>query len=230
MKFHRDAAPTVPAEAMAYYQTPATAPSTWRADLARIGIVSGVVFVLGAFATGTSVIFWRSWETVGIGLWLTVLLALAPLAIYAVRTYNDIAARHALDLARMDAEREALLTNYLDTNDDGKVKDAEIDRFIEYARRLHHPPGAPTTAAYAQTLGISGPDWQDYRDALIGYGYAHTVRNRGGQGFRLNDSVLRTPWPKLEKAMRERVRLGLGLTVTDSRQFDPEDVSTLGKG
>lgn len=230
MKFHRDAAPTIAPEAMAYYQTPATAPSTWRADLARIGIVSGVVFVLGAFATGTSVIFWRSWETVGIGLWLTVLLALAPLAWYALRTYNDVSARHALDLARMDAEREALFANYLDTDDDGQVKQPEIDRFVEYARKLHHPPGAPTTAAYAQTLGISGPDWQDYRDALIGYGYAHTVRNRGGQGFRLNDSVLRTPWPKMEQELRKRVRLGLGLTVTDSRQFDPDAVSTLGKG
>lgn len=224
--FHRDAAQPITPQEMAYYQTPATERSTWRADLARIGIVSGVVFVLGAFATGTSVIFWRSWETVGIGLWLTVLLALAPLAIYAVRTYNDIAARHNLDLARMAAEREALFAKYLDTDDDGAVKQPEIDRFVEYARRLHR--GEPTTAAHAQAvMSIAGPDWQDYRDALIGYGYAHTVRNRGGQGFRLNDSVLRTPWPKLEKAMRERVKLGLGLTVTDSRQFDPEAVSTL---
>lgn len=228
MKLRRDVVvPPVSPETMAYYQTPPTARSTWREDLARIGIVSGVVFVLGAFATGTSVIFWRSWETVGVGLWLTVLLALVPLVVYAVRTHNDVTARHNLDLARMYAEQEALLTSYLDTNDDGSVKDAEIDRFVEYARRLHR--GEPTTAAHAQqSMSIAGPDWTDYKDALIGYGYAHPVARKGGQGFVLKPSVLRTPWPKLEKTMRERVKLGLGLT-NDTRSFDPTAVSTLGR-
>ena len=227
MKFHRDAAQTIAPEAMAYYQTPATAPSTWRADLARIGVVCGVVFVAGAFATGTAVIFWRSWQTVGVGLWLTALLTLAPLAVYAVRTYNDVSARHNLDLARMYAEHEALLTSKLDVDEDGAVKDAEIDRFVEYARRLHR--GEPTTAAHAQqACGIAGPDWQDYRDALIGYGYAHPVGRRGGKGFALKPSVLRTPWPKLERAMRERVKLGLGLAA-EGRTFDADAVSTLGR-
>ena len=90
MKFNRPNDPAITPAEMAYYQTPATAPSTWRADLARIGIVSGVAFVLGTFATGTAVIFWRSWQTVGVGMWLTVLLSLVPLAVYAIRTYTDL--------------------------------------------------------------------------------------------------------------------------------------------
>lgn len=229
MKLHRDAAPAIAPEAMTYYQTPATAPSTWRADLIKIGINAGIVGVVGIFLVISLYLLTKDLQIVGAGIWLTGLAIVGYLVWYAWGNHTDMQARRNLDLARMYAEQEALYAGKLDVDDDGAVKQPEIDRFVEYARRLHHPPGAPTTAAYAQTLGISGPDWQDYRDALIGYGYAHTVKNRGGPGFRLNDSVLRTPWPKLEKAMRERVRLGLGLTVTDSRNFDPEDVSTLGK-
>ncbi len=226
MKLHRDAA-TTPAE-MAYYQTPATAPSTWRADLARIGIVSGVAFVLGTFATGTAVIFWRSWQTVGVGMWLTVLLSLVPLAVYAVRTYTDVSARHALDQARMYAEHDALLTA-IDTNDDGTADAAEVEAFVNYVRRLHR--GDPSTAAYAQQkAGIAGPDWTDYKNWLIAKGYADPIRRRGGSGFVLKPSVLKTPWPKLEQQLRQRVTAGLadGLTINDTRKTSPADrVSTL---
>ena len=218
----------VPPEQMAYYQTPATAPSTWRADLARIGIVSGVAFVLGTFATGTAVIFWRSWQTVGVGMWLTVLLSLVPLAVYAIRTYTDVSARHALDQARMHAEHDALLTA-IDTNDDGKADAAEVEAFVNYVRRLHR--GEPSTAAYAQQkAGIAGPDWTDYKNWLVSKGYANIVARRGGEGFALKPSVLRTPWPKLEQQLRQRVTAGLadGLTINDTRKTSPADrVSTL---
>jgi len=235
MKFNRPNDPAITPAEMAYYQTPATAPSTWRADLARIGIVSGVAFVLGTFATGTAVIFWRSWQTVGVGMWLTVLLSLVPLAVYAIRTYTDVSARHALDQARMYAEHDALraehdaLLTAIDTNDDGKADAAEVEAFVNYVRRLHR--GEPSTAAYAQQkAGIAGPDWTDYKNWLVSKGYANIVARRGGEGFALKPSVLRTPWPKLEQQLRQRVTAGLadGLTINDTRKTSPADrVSTL---
>ena len=206
MKRDAPALPVPPAE-MAYYQTPATPPSTWRAELARIALVCGAMFVAGAFVTGTSVILWRSWQTVGVGMWVTGLLIVGYLAWYAYRVHSDVRARHDLDLARMMAEHDALLTA-VDTNDDGQADASEVDAFIGYIRRLHM--GAQTTASYAQSVGIAGPDWQDYRDWLIAKGYAYSVARRGGTGFALKPSVLRTPWPKLEQQLRQRVQAGLG--------------------
>ena len=196
-----------PAADLAYYQTPATPPSTWRAELARIGLVCGAMFVAGAFVTGTSVILWRSWQTVGVGMWVTGLLIVGYLVWYAWRVHSDVRARHDLDLARMITEHDALLTA-VDTNDDGQADASEVDAFIGYIRRLHM--GAQTTASYAQSVGIAGPDWQDYRDWLIAKGYAYSVARRGGTGFALKPSVLRTPWPKLEQQLRQRVQAGLG--------------------
>lgn len=197
----------IPPEQMAYYQTPATPPSTWRAELARIGLVCGAMFVAGAFVTGTSVILWRSWQTVGIGAWLTGLLIVGYLAWYAWRVHGDVRARRDLDLARMYAEHDALLTA-VDTNDDGQADANEVDTFVNYVGRLHR--GEVTTSAHAQSVGIAGPDWQDYRDWLIAKGYAYPVGKRGGKGFALKPSVLRTPWPKLEAQLRQRVQAGLG--------------------
>ena len=219
----------IPPEQMAYYQTPATPPSTWRAELARIGLVCGAMFVAGAFVTGTSVILWRSWQTVGVGAWLTGLAIVGYLAWYAWRVHSDVRARHDLDLARMYAEQDALTA--FDLNDDGKADANEIDTFVNYVRRLCPPISAPTTAAAAQGMGIAGPDWQDYRDWLIAKGYAYPVGKRGGKGFALKPSVLRTPGPKLEAQLRQRVQAGLvdGLTVNDARRIDADAVSTLGR-
>ena len=203
----RDAPAVIPAEQMAYYQTPATPPSTWRAELARIGLVCGAMFVAGAFVTGTSVLLWRSWQTVGVGMWITGVLIVAYLIWYAWRVHSDVRARHDLDLARMMAEHDALLTA-VDTNNDGKADTNEIDTFVNYVGRLHR--GEVTTSAHAQSVGIAGPDWQDYRDWLIAKGYAYPVARRGGTGFALKPSVLRTPWPKLEAQLRQRVQAGLG--------------------
>mgnify|MGYP001013520859 CR=1 FL=1 len=217
----------IPPEQMAYYQTPATPPSTWRAELARIGLVCGAMLVAGAFVTGTSVILWRSWQTVGIGAWLTGLLIVGYLAWYAWRVHGDVRARRDLDLARMYAEHDALLTA-VDTNDDGQADANEVDTFVNYVGRLHR--GEVTTSAHAQSVGIAGPDWQDYRDWLIAKGYAYPVGKRGGKGFALKPSVLRTPWPKLEAQLRQRVTASLadGLTITDTRKPAPADrVSTL---
>lgn len=219
----------IPPEQMAYYQTPATPPSTWRAELARIGLVCGAMFVAGAFVTGTSVILWRSWQTIGVGMWVTGLLIVGYLAWYAWRVHSDVRARHDLDLARMYAEHDALLTA-VDTNNDGKADTNEIDTFINYVRRLHR--GESTTAAHAQTtMGIAGPDWQDYKDWLIAKGYAHPVKRRGGTGFALKPSVLRTPWPKLEQQLRQRVQAGLGsglvINGAPAAYSRPDAVSTL---
>lgn len=224
MKLHSE---TIPAQAMAPYQTPATAPSTWRADLARIGIVCGLVFVIGAFATGTAVLLWQSWQTVGIGLWLTGLVIVGYLAWYAWSIHSDVSARNRLDRARMRAEHDALTT--VDLNQDGKADASEVDAFVRYVERIHRP-GASTTADFAQKhCGVTGPDWTRYKRWLIRNGYADQVRRRGGDGFVLKPSVLKTPWPKMEQELRKRVRLGLGLAA-DGRTFDPDDVSTLGKG
>lgn len=162
---------------------------------------------LRELAAGTSVILWRSWQTVGVGAWLTGLAIVGYLAWYAWRVHSDVRARHDLDLARMITEHDALLTA-VDTNDDGQADASEVDAFIGYIRRLHM--GAQTTASYAQSVGIAGPDWQDYRDWLIAKGYAYSVARRGGTGFALKPSVLRTPWPKLEQQLRQRVQAGLG--------------------
>ena len=229
MKRDAPALPVPPAE-MAYYQTPATPPSTWRAELARIGLVCGAMLVAGAFVTGTSVILWRSWQTVGIGAWLTGLLIVGYLAWYAWRVHGDVRARRDLDLARMYAEHDALLTA-VDTNDDGQADANEIDTFVNYVRRLCPPISAPTTAAAAQGMGIAGPDWQDYRDWLIAKGYAYPVGKRGGKGFALKPSVLRTPWPKLEAQLRQRVQAGLvgGMVINGApaASFRGDAVSTL---
>ena len=219
----------IPPEQMAYYQTPATAPSTWRADLARIGIVCALMFVVGAFVTGTAVYFWRSWATVGVGLWATGLAIVGYLLWYGWRVHCDVNARQQLDLARMQTEHAALLTA-IDTNDDGTADAAEVEAFVNYVERLH--AGRPTTAKYAaDSMKIAGPDWTDYKDWLIAKGYANAVRRRGGEGFVLKPSVLRTPWPKLEQQLRQRVQAGLvdGLTVNDARRIDADAVSTLGR-
>ena len=224
----RDAPAVIPAEQMAYYQTPATPPSTWRAELARIGLVCGAMFVAGAFVTGTSVLLWRSWQTVGVGMWITGVLIVAYLIWYAWRVHSDVRARHDLDLARMMAEHDALLTA-VDTNNDGKADTNEIDTFVNYVGRLHR--GEVTTSAHAQSVGIAGPDWQDYRDWLIAKGYAYPVGKRGGKGFALKPSVLRTPWPKLEAQLRQRVQAGLvgGMVINGApaASFRGDAVSTL---
>lgn len=221
-------APSIPAEAMAYYQTPPTQAQPWKNELARVGMVAGTMFVAGAFVTGTSVILWRSWQTVGIGAWLTGLLIVGYLAWYAWRVHSDVRARHDLDLARMMAEHDALLTA-VDSNDDGQADANEVEAFIGYIHRLHM--GAQTTAAYAQSVGIAGPDWQDYRDWLIAKGYAYSVARRGGTGFALKPSVLRTPWPKLEQQLRQRVQAGLGsglvINGAPTASFRGDAVSTL---
>ena len=224
----RDAPAAIPAPDLAYYQTPAPAASTWRAELARIGLVCGAMFVAGAFVTGTSVILWRSWQTIGVGMWVTGLAIVGYLAWYAYRVHGDVRARHDLDLARMYAEHDALLTA-VDTNDDGQADANEVEAFIGYIRRLHR--GEATTAAHAQSVGIAGPDWQDYRDWLIAKGYAYPVARRGGTGFALKPSVLRTPWPKLERDLRARVQAGLGdgmtINIAPPSRGPIERVSTL---
>ena len=218
----------IPAETMAYYQTPATQVQPWRAELARIGVVAGTMFVVGAFLTGTSVILWRSWQVVGIGAWLTGLAIVAYLLWYAWRVHSDVSARHNLDLARMYAEQGALYA--VDVNQDGQADQGEIDTLINYVRRLHR--GESTTASYAQaTMGIAGPDWQDYRTWLVSHGYANPVNRRGGTGFALKPSVLRTPWPKLERDLRQKVQAGLGsgmaINIAPPSRGPIERVSTL---
>ena len=210
------------------YQTPPTQATPWRNELARVGIVAGVMFVIGAFLTGTSVILWRSWDTVAAGAWLTGLAIVSYGAWYAYGLHADNTARRRLDLARMQAEHDAL--TMLDTNDDGKADDTEVETFVNYVRRLHR--GEATTAANAQaTMGIAGPDWQNYRTWLVSHGYATLVARRGGAGFALKPSVLRTPWPKLEQQLRQRVHASLGdeLVINDVPRTRPsaERVSTL---
>lgn len=192
-------------EVMAY-QTPPTQATPWRNELARVGIVAGVMFVIGAFLTGTCVIVWRSWDTVAAGAWLTLLAVFSYLAWYAYNLHADNTARRRLDLARMDAERAAL--TMLDTNADGQADAGEVETFVNYVRRVHR--GERSTAAHAQAQGIAGPDWTRYKDWLIAQGYANPVQRRGGTGYTLKPSVLRTPWPKLERDLRQRVQAGLG--------------------
>lgn len=226
MKLHRDATIT-PAE-MAYYQTPATAPSTWRADLARIGIISGIVGIAGLFLVVSLYLLTRDLRIVGAGIWLTGLAIVAYLLWYGAQSHLDLTARQRLDRARMYAEEDALAA--FDTNQDGKVDASEVDAFIAYVERIHRP-GTPTTAAYAQQqMGIAGPAWTGYKDWLIRNGYADPVRRRGGDGFVLKPSVLKTPWPKLEAQLRKRKESGQGdgLKITDFRKAGPIDrVSTL---
>lgn len=208
------------------YQTPPTQAQPWHNELARVGMVAGTMFVVGAFLTGTAVIVWRSWETVGVGLWLTVLAIVAYIAYYAYRIHSDVSARHALDMARMCAEQDAL--TMLDTNADGKADDGEVEAFINYVRRVQR--GERSTAAHAQAQGVAGPEWTRYKDWLIRNGYADPVQRRGGQGFVLKPSVMRTPWPKLERDLRSRVQAGLGsgLVINDARPGrNPEPVSSL---
>lgn len=224
MKLRRDA--PLPAEAMAYYQTPRTQEQPWRNELARVGIVAGVMFVAGAFVTGTAVIFWRSWDTVAAGAWLTGLAIVAYIAFYAYGLHTDSTARRRLDLARMDAEHAAL--QMLDTNADGKADDSEVETFIAYVMRLHR--GERSTAASAQAQGVAGPEWTRYKDWLIANGYANPVQRRGGTGFALKPSVMRTPWPKLEQNLRRKVQAGLGagLVINDARPSrSAEPVSSL---
>ena len=219
----------IPAEALAYYQTPATPPSTWRAEIGRVGMVCGVTFVAGAFLTGTSVILWRSWQTVGVGAWLTGLAIVAYLLWYAWRVHSDVSARHNLDLARMYAEQDALYA--VDINRDGKADVSEIDAMINYVRRLREF-GEPTTSRHAQqTHSIDGPTWTRYKNWLIRNGYANQVNRRGGAGFALKPSVMRTPWPRLEQQLRQRLLAGLGdgMTINDAPppRRQTERVSTL---
>lgn len=226
MKLHRDAA-TTPAE-MAYYQTPATAPSTWRADLARIGIVVGLFSIVAVFVLISAYILFRDMQIVGIMVWLMVMAIMGYLAWYALGIHNDVAARQRLDRARIYAEIDALTT--FDTNQDGTADNAEVDAFINYMERIHRP-GASTTADFAQKYcKVTGPDWTRYKRWLIRNGYADQVRRRGGDGFVLKPSVVSTPWPKLEAQLRQRVTAGLadGLTINDTRKPSPTDrVSTL---
>ena len=227
MKLHRDAA-TTPAE-MAYYQTPPTERSTWRADLGKIGIASAIVGIIGTFLVISLYLLTRDLRIVGAGIWLTGLVIVGYLAWYGLQLHQDVSARNRLDRARMRAEQDALTMTAIDTNDDGKADAAEVEAFVNYVRRLHR--GEPSTAAYAQQkAGIAGPDWTDYKNWLVGKGYANIVARRGGEGFALKPSVFRTPWPKLEQQLRARVQAGLGdgLTITDTRSRGPIDrVSTL---
>lgn len=216
---------------LAYYQTPPTPEVTWRADLARVGVVAGVAGGVGVFATLTAAVFWPSWTTIAIGGWCSILLAILPFGVHAARIFIDVSERHRLDRARMNAEHKALV-GALDTDQSGKVDDAEIEAFISYVRAIHR--SAPTTASYAQAKhGIPGPAWQQHRNWLIKNGYALAVARRGGEGYVLKPSVRRTPWPKIEQGLRQRLLAGLsapadGLRITDAGG-PIEAVSTLGR-
>lgn len=242
MKFNRPIAPASrippavigaqpqPSE-LAYYQTPPTPEVDWRQELARVAVVAGVAGGIGLFASVTAIIIWPTWTTVAIGGWFSILLAIFPFGVHAVRISIDIRERHRLDRARMNAEHKALV-GALDTDQSGKVDDAEVQAFIDYVRAIHR--GAPTTASYAQAKhGIPGSAWQSYRNWLIKNGYALPVARRGGEGFVLKPSVRRTPWPRIENALRQHLLAGLGAPDEDLRIIDaggPIDaVSSLGR-
>ena len=195
MKLHRD----VPLE---------LASTNWRTDLTEVAVASAVVAVAGFFLTLTAYVLWPAWATLGVGLWLTALCALAPFTILAWMNMRKVLDRHSLYRARKQAE-ERMLVGYLDIDHDGTLEDDELDAFIRYARMLYH--GASTTAAQAQAMGYPGPTWQKYRNALISLGYGVAERKRGGTGFTLRPSIRSQPWPKLEADIRQRA----GMLVRD---------------
>lgn len=237
MKFTPNAVPLSPGEARKIvdagrpselYQTPPTVEVDWRQELARVGVISAVAFVIGLFATFTALLFGATFEVAKFVLWGTFLLALLPFVVHAVSIAVDIASRFKLDQARMGSERRSLLETF-DTDKSGRVDDAEIKAFIDYVRALHR--GERTTSNHAQERhGVAGSTWQGYKDWLIKHGYAVPANRRGGVGFELKPSVRATPWRKIEASLRRRLESNAGFDG-DVSAFDDggpiETVSTL---
>lgn len=183
--------------------------TNWRTDLTEVAVASAVIAVAGFFLTLTACALRPAWDTLGVGLWLTALFALAPFGLLAYMNIRKLTDRHSLSRTRVEAEQRMLLGAWLDTDQDGTLEDDELDAFLRYARMLYH--GASTTAAQAQSMGYPGPTWQKYRNALISLGYGVAERKRGGTGFTLRPSIRSQPWPKLEADIRQRA----GMLVRD---------------
>lgn len=215
-----------------------------RDDILAALTVSAVILATMLFVVLPAAVYLiPGWATVGAALWLAAGFALLPLVALGWLYYENITDRHMLDRDRVMAERRMLAVRAgLDTDGDRKLEDAEMQAFLDYAKRLHI--GNPTTADYAsKELHIPAPTWQKYRNVLITIGLAYPERKRGGKGFSLLDAVIARPWYEIEQHIRKEAGLlvrpatspGMLITAPPARrQFaaiepDIDAVSTLGR-
>jgi len=210
MKLHRDA----PAE-LAPPPRFTEIKVSLREDLLRVGVVMLALFGGGVFVTLTLTLFTELWQALGmspwrglaVGAWASAGLSMLPLAAVVWVFLREFGGRHSLTMTRLSAEQQSLVTSWLDLDGDATVEDDELQRFLDYVRHLHRP-GAKTTAAEAQRLfGVSGPQWQMYRKALVTLGYAYEDAKRGGKGFELRPSVRMRPWSEIERDLTQRAGL-----------------------
>lgn len=177
-------------------QTPP--PAGWRDDVIEVAITAAVLFA-AALVAGIVLIAAGILSTLlSFGFYLLALFILTwlPFAMLGAMKAKSVSERHRLAWTRSQAERWTLLS-MLDADMDGDTEADEIAQFVKYARRLWQ--GMPTTSAEAQRMGIPGPIWQRYRNALLAMGLAEPVGKKGGLGFELRDGVRQTPWPRIEK-------------------------------
>lgn len=206
-------------------------PASWRDDLVEVGVVAVVIGAGGVLAGVVLVASGLIATLLSFGVYLAVLLAAVwlPFAILAGMKVRTVTERHRLAWTRSQTERWTLLT-MLDADLDGDTDDEEIMAFLRYVRHCYF--GGETTAVRAQRMGVAGPVWQRYRNAMIAMAIAQPVDKKGGLGFELRPGVQQMPWPRIERRIRDALLTRARLDIIPSPVYysrnNPENSTNSG--
>lgn len=178
----------------------------WRSDLAETAIVAGAVGFLTLLIGIALVVIGTIQTLAGFATFLFVLVALVyiPFAVLAVFKVRSVVERNRLSTSRSRTERRLLDGLVLpDLDDSGSVDEQELQKFLEYVRHMYL--GGDTTAdAARRKFKLTGPEWQQFRDAMVSLGLAFIVKKKGGEGFEFNPRARLVPYRKLEAHIRRR--------------------------